>query len=89
MKYLFIHQNFPGQYYHIICHLLANPANDIVFISEPNANSITGVRRVSYQMPKEEARGVHANARDYDLAARRAAAVAVAAENLRSLGFPA
>ena len=87
MKYLFIHQNFPGQYYHIICHLLKNPKNDIVFISEPNANAITGVRRVSYQMPKGEIEGVHPNARDYDLAARRAAAVAAAAENLRGLGF--
>ncbi len=87
MKYLFIHQNFPGQYYHIVCHLLANPKNDVVFISEPNANTITGVRRVSYQMPKGETEGVHPNARDYDIAARRAAAVAASAENLRNLGF--
>ena len=87
MKYLFIHQNFPGQYYHIVCHLLADPTNDVVFIAEPNKNAITGVRRVSYQMPKGEPEGVHPNARDYDLAARRASAVAAAAENLRKLGF--
>ncbi len=51
MNYLFLHQNFPGQYLHIVRHLLESGDNQIVFISEPNANSIPGVRRVSFQMP--------------------------------------
>ena len=87
MKYLFVHQNFPGQYLHFVRHLLTDPKNDIVFISEPNVNNIPGVRRVSYQMPKIPNEDIHVCARDWDMAARRAEAVASTAANLKQLGF--
>lgn len=87
MRYLFVHQNFPGQYLHIVRHLLKDPSNDVVFISEPNANVITGVRRVSYQMPKKSQDDVHPNARDYELGAMRAELVANTGANLKRLGF--
>ena len=51
MKYLFVHQNFPGQYLHIVRHLAATGQHDIVFLSEPNANRIPGVRTVPYAKP--------------------------------------
>ena len=87
MNYLFIHQNYPGQFLHIIRHLVQDPGNQIVFISEPNANRIEGVRRAFYQAPGGEQPATHPNARDYEQAARRAEAVAVAAANLKRLGF--
>lgn len=87
MKYLFVHQNFPGQYLHFIRHLLEDKRNEIVFIAEPNQNLIQGVRRVSYQMPKPSQDGVHPNARDYEQAARRAELVAGMAANVKKLGF--
>jgi glycosyltransferase involved in cell wall biosynthesis len=87
VRYLFVHQNFPGQYLHIVRHLLRDPRNDVVFISEPNANVIQGVRRVSYQMPKRGQDEVHVNARDYETAAVRAELVANTAFNLKRLGF--
>jgi glycosyltransferase involved in cell wall biosynthesis len=87
VRFLFLHQNFPGQYLHIVRHLLADRDNDVVFISEPNANVIAGVRRVSYQMPKLEPQGMHVDARDFNRAAWRAAATAACARNLRALGF--
>ena len=87
MKYLFAHQNFPGQYLHFVRHLLRDKKNEIVFLSEPNANAIPGVRRVSYQVPKVPPEGVHQNARDYELAARRAEMVAETATKVRALGF--
>ncbi len=87
MRYLFIHQNFPGQYLHIVRHLLKDKSNDIVFISQPNQNHISGVRRVSYQLPKYTQDEIHPNARDYELSARRADLVAMTATNLKSLGF--
>ena len=86
MRYLFVHQNFPGQYLHFIRHLLEDKANEVVFMSEPNANAIPGVRRVVYQKPGT-ARSVHPNIRDLDAAMRRAEAAAGLARNLRSLGF--
>jgi len=87
LKYLFVHQNYPGQFLHLIRHLVENHDNQIVFISEPNANRIDGVRRAFYQAPGAEQPAAHPNARDYELAARRAEAVAVAAANLKRLGF--
>ena len=87
MRYLFIHQNFPGQYLHLLRHLATDPANDIIFISEPNANAIENVRRVLYQTPKPNQEAVHPTARDFDLASRRAEIVAGMAANLKRLGF--
>ena len=86
MKYLFVHQNFPGQYLHIVQHLLKDPGNDIVFISEPNKNSIPGVRRVNYQTPVAGS-DTHPYVAGYDAAARRAQLVAGLGLNLRTLGF--
>ena len=87
MRYLFVHQNFPGQYLHIVRHLLKQDGNDVVFISQPNQNVMRGVRRVSYQLPMTDQDNVHPNVRDYELSARRAELVATMARNLKQLGF--
>jgi glycosyltransferase involved in cell wall biosynthesis len=87
LRYLFVHQNFPGQYLHIVRHLLKDRGNEVVFISQPNQNHIVGVRRVSYQLPKSNQDDIHPNARDYELSARRADLVAITAANLKQLGF--
>jgi len=87
VRYLFVHQNFPGQYLHYLCHLMDDPANEAVFISEPNLNAIERVRRVLYHPPKPDQESVHQVARDFDMAARRAEAVATLAGNLKRLGF--
>ena len=87
MRYLFIHQNFPGQYLHLLRHLAADQTNELVFISETNNNAIEGVRRVRYQQPKPNQEQVHLVARDFDIAARRAEIVAGLAGNIKRLGF--
>ena len=87
MKYLFVHQNFPGQYLHLLRHLSTDPANEIMFISEPNTNQIPGVRRVLYSTPTPDQEPVHPVARDFDIAARRAEVVAGMCTNLDRLGF--
>ena len=86
MRFLFVHQNFPGQYLHFVRHLLEDQANEIVFLSEPNANAMPGVRRVVYQKPTPDP-GVHPHIRDLDAAMRRAEVAAGLARNLRGLGF--
>ncbi|HET9019925.1 MAG TPA: glycosyl transferase, partial [Acetobacteraceae bacterium] len=87
MRYLFVHQNFPGQYLHILRHLGKDPRNELVFISESNTNAIENVRRVLYQPPKPKQDDVHPVARDFDIAARRAEIVSSMAANLKRLGF--
>ena len=87
MKYLFVHQNFPGQFLHLVRHLLAQREHDVVFICEPNANSMPGVRRVTYRPPVRPGPPTHADARDFSLAMARAEAVAKAGHQVKALGF--
>jgi glycosyltransferase involved in cell wall biosynthesis len=87
VKYLFVHQNFPGQFLHIVRHLTAQQKHDLVFITEPNRNQINGVRKVPYRRPSGAAAQTHPVARDLDAAAHRAAAVGRTAHNLKQLGY--
>ena len=87
MKFLFVHQNYPGQYLHIIRHLQADPRHEVVFITEPNANAIQGVRRVVYELGRKARVDIHPGARDLELALQRADKVAHAARQLKALGY--
>jgi glycosyltransferase involved in cell wall biosynthesis len=87
MRYLFVHQNYPGQYLHPVRHVVEQAGNQVVFISEPNTNHLAGVRRAFYQFEKSPQDQIHLNARDFDQHVRRAELVAQAATNLKRLGF--
>jgi glycosyltransferase involved in cell wall biosynthesis len=87
MRYLFVHQNYPGQYLHPLRHLAEQGGHQIVFISEPNTNHIAGVQRAYYQFRKSAQTQVHPHARDFDQQVRRAELVARTAANLKRLGF--
>ena len=86
MKYLFVHQNFPGQFLHLVTHLRNDPQHEIIFISEPNDNSIQGVRKISYEKPLPNPAIVE-EAMDFDLATRRARIVQGICDWLCSMGF--
>ena len=87
MDYLFIHQNFPGQYLHVVRHLARQPGNQVFFITQPNDNHIAGVRKISY--PKDEQTRVtcHAYTMDVDRAIHTGVAVADVCRGLRNQGF--
>ncbi len=87
MKYLFVHQNFPGQFLHLVRHLAKSKRHELVFITEPNANAIDGVRKLPYRKPAPGNAATHAGAQELDAALRRGEVVAVAAANLKRLGF--
>ncbi|GAN76688.1 glycosyltransferase family 4 protein [Acidisphaera rubrifaciens] len=87
MKFLFVHQNFPGQFLHIIRHLIAQRRHEVVFITEPNQNFINGVRKVPYRKPAPPPETTHWTVRELDLSMRRAEVVAATATSLKNLGF--
>ena len=87
MKFLFVHQNFPGQYLHLVRDLLAEGGHEIVFMTEPNRNQIAGVRKVTYARPPATHAAVHPSAREFDVAMRRAEAAYQGALQIRALGF--
>ncbi len=87
MRYLFIHQNFPGQFLHLVRHLVRSPENEVVFITEENGNVIPGARKVTYAKPAAANPETAADAQDFETAVLRAGIVAAVASNLRALGF--
>jgi len=88
VRYLFVHQNFPGQYQHLLQDILKRKAGDeIVFISEPNANHLTGVRRVHYKLVQPRSRNVHKTVEEHEMMQIRAEEVARVATNVKALGF--
>lgn len=87
MRFLFVHQNFPGQYLHIVRDLLAEGGHEIVFMTEPNRNQIPGVRKVTYSRPPATHLAVFPSAREFDTAMRRAEAGYAGAMQIKALGF--
>lgn len=82
-----MHQNFPGQFLHILRHLAATERHDLVFITQENANFIPGVRKATYRGPGELNPSTHRDAQEFDHAMARAQAVAQVAASLKALGF--
>jgi glycosyltransferase involved in cell wall biosynthesis len=87
MKVLFVHQNFPGQYVHLVRFLAANPRNEVVFITQRTAGEIPGVRTIRYKPRRSSSPHVHHYLRDVENAVLNAQEVARIAENLRDGGF--
>ena len=87
LKYLFIHQNFPAQYKHLVQHLAARNGNQVRFITQPNENAMSGVTKVTY--PKDERGPVncHAYSVEIDRAIFTGATVADVCRKLHDEGF--
>jgi glycosyltransferase involved in cell wall biosynthesis len=87
LKFLFVHQNYPAQFLHILRYLVATKRHDIVFITEPNGNELAGVRKVPYAHPNLDIPETHIAARELDNGVRRAEAVFKTAFGLKHLGY--
>ncbi|HQT45858.1 MAG TPA: glycosyltransferase [Acidocella sp.] len=93
MNFLFVHQNFPGQYLHIVRSLNEDNkrregTHQIVFMTEPNQNQIAGLRKVTYaRPPKIPPNSVSHDVRDLEMATQRAHAAYKGALQIRALGF--
>jgi glycosyltransferase involved in cell wall biosynthesis len=87
MRLLFVHQNFPGQYLHLVQHYAADTTNEIVAITD-NANKRSDiVRTIRYIAQEQPARRTAGLAGHFVSHIARAEAVANVAQNLRQQGF--
>lgn len=86
MNYLFIHQNFPGQYKNIVRHLV-DRGDRVVFLSQPNDNRMVGVRQITYRPARPATPGIHHYIRDYEAAILNGQAVFRVCGALKARGF--
>lgn len=87
MNFLFVHQNFPGQYLHLVQRLAADPANRVVFITQRRDGELPGVTKIVYTPERPHGKGVHRYLRDTEAGVLNAQAVMRAALELKRSGF--
>lgn len=87
MKILLVHQNFPGQYLHLVRHLAADPAHQVVFITQRRDGSYPGVHKIVYAAKRSVTPETHHYLKDTEASVLNAQAVASAALGLRKSGF--
>lgn len=87
MKVLCVHQNFPGQYLHLVRHLGAIPEHQVVFITQRKDVELPGVRKIIYKPRRPISPQVHHYLRESEGAVLNAQEVARIAFNLRKAGF--
>jgi glycosyltransferase involved in cell wall biosynthesis len=87
MKFLFVHQNFPGQYLHLARHLGSQPGNEIVFLTQRKDADLPGVKKVVYAPKRKPSRQTHHYLREAEAGVLNGQEVARAALALRSTGF--
>jgi glycosyltransferase involved in cell wall biosynthesis len=85
VNWLFIHQNFPGQYVHAARHFAAR-GDHVVFITQQRDRELDGVRKIVYAPPRRPA-GLHPFVNEFNTAVENGQAVARICEDLRRNGF--
>lgn len=87
MNYLFMHQNFPGQYRHVVAHLARQRCHQVYFLTQPNENAMPGIYKVTYPEVPRRVVNCHAYSVELDRAICNGAAAADACRLLRDQGF--
>jgi glycosyltransferase involved in cell wall biosynthesis len=87
VKYLFIHQNLPGQYKHLVRMLADDPNNEVHFITQPTENAMLGVHKHVYAKDQRAVINCHAFAADFDRAVFNGASVADLCRQLQAQGL--
>jgi len=85
VNWLFIHQNFPGQYVHAARHFAA-AGDQVVFITQQRERELDGVRKIVYAPPRRPA-GLHPFVNEFNTAVENGQAVARICEDLKRNGF--
>jgi glycosyltransferase involved in cell wall biosynthesis len=87
MRILFAHQNFPGQYAHLLRHYSSDPANEIVFLTRHANARFPGIKKLVYELSREAGDKTHHYVRPIERAVLHGQAVARVALRLKKEGF--
>jgi glycosyltransferase involved in cell wall biosynthesis len=87
MRSLFVHQNFPAQFRHVLRRLAVQEGAQTVFITQPEKPSITGIAKVEYKPHRKVTKGIHNYLGSTEAAVINAQGVARAALALKEKGF--
>jgi glycosyltransferase involved in cell wall biosynthesis len=87
MRSLFVHQNFPAQFRHVLRELSARGGEEIVFITQPEKPTLPGVTKVEYAPHRKVTQGIHTYLGSTEAAVINGQGVARAALALKSQGF--
>jgi len=85
--YLFIHQNFPGQYRHVVRYLADQPENTVYFFTQPNGNWMRGVNKIAYCVGQNGPVNCHPYTVEIDRAIRTGSVVAEECRKLQHQGI--
>ncbi len=85
MKLLFVHQNFPGQYLHLVRHF-RDSGHAIVFVAQRQAQQIAGIRILEY-LPLPPTNPAQSYLQDVEMGVANGLAVARLCEGLKREGF--
>ena len=85
MNWLFIHQNFPGQYVHAATHFAA-AGDQVVFITQQRERQLDGVRKIVYA-PAKRPEGINPFVGELNTAVENGLSVARICEQLKRNGF--
>ncbi|MGA8398800.1 MAG: glycosyltransferase family 4 protein [Stellaceae bacterium] len=85
MNWLFIHQNFPGQYVHAAQHFAA-AGDQVVFITQQRERQLDGVRKIVYA-PARRPAGLNPFVAEFNTAVENGLAVVRVCEELKRNGF--
>jgi glycosyltransferase involved in cell wall biosynthesis len=87
VRVLCVHQNFPGQYMHLVRYLGAQSEHQVVFITQRKDVELPGVKKIIYKPHRSITPQVHHYLRESEAAVLNAQEVARVALNLRKAGF--
>ena len=82
MNILFVHNNFPGQYLHLVRALAHDPEVRMVAIGSGTAQTMDGVKLLRYNLGHVDVAATHPFARRFDAECHRAEQVLYALSSL-------
>jgi glycosyltransferase involved in cell wall biosynthesis len=87
MRFLFLHNNFPAQYRHIIQELAKDPSNQVFFVTKAAEPEIPGVTKLLYKPSRDPHKNTHHYMLPLENSVLHGQAVFVLMEKLKKQGF--